>query len=211
MAGFEPAASCSQSRRANQAAPHPVEPIRSLPSHGPGSMALQGLPGDTGRDSRIRRCVPKLSSQRQWSSRPWAPACPGSLRRLGVGVPNRYAVRAHLVPRHSSHRTRGRSSMAEPQPSKLVMRVRFPSPAPTRNPRSARALALWRIAIKRRGPSVVPAACPIGPWPDPSAGPWRTAPPSPWRSPRRAPWWRAGRSEQHGCWSDPSAPSARAG
>src|SRR5215467_5902750 len=26
---------------------------------------------------------------------------------------------------------RGRSSMAEPQPSKLVMRVRFPSPAPT--------------------------------------------------------------------------------
>ena len=30
--------------------------------------------------------------------------------------------------------TRGRSSMAEPQPSKLVMRVRFPSPAPTQNP-----------------------------------------------------------------------------
>jgi hypothetical protein len=28
----------------------------------------------------------------------------------------------------------GRSSMAEPQPSKLVMRVRFPSPAPVRNP-----------------------------------------------------------------------------
>jgi hypothetical protein len=27
MAGFEPAASCSQSRRANQAAPHPVEPF----------------------------------------------------------------------------------------------------------------------------------------------------------------------------------------
>jgi hypothetical protein len=32
MAGFEPAASCSQSRRANQAAPHPAGPIRSLPS-----------------------------------------------------------------------------------------------------------------------------------------------------------------------------------
>src|SRR5215469_14021131 len=31
MAGFEPAASCSQSRRANQAAPHPAGPIRSLP------------------------------------------------------------------------------------------------------------------------------------------------------------------------------------
>jgi hypothetical protein len=28
----------------------------------------------------------------------------------------------------------GRSSMAEPQPSKLVMRVRFPSPAPSQNP-----------------------------------------------------------------------------
>src|ERR1039457_5471915 len=32
MAGFEPAASCSQSRRANQAAPHPVGP-RSLSCH----------------------------------------------------------------------------------------------------------------------------------------------------------------------------------
>jgi hypothetical protein len=29
MAGFEPAASCSQSRRANQAAPHPVEPAEA--------------------------------------------------------------------------------------------------------------------------------------------------------------------------------------
>jgi hypothetical protein len=35
MAGFEPAASCSQSRRANQAAPHPAGPIRSLPSRPP--------------------------------------------------------------------------------------------------------------------------------------------------------------------------------
>ncbi len=35
MAGFEPAASCSQSRRANQAAPHPAEPFRSLPPRGP--------------------------------------------------------------------------------------------------------------------------------------------------------------------------------
>ena len=31
----------------------------------------------------------------------------------------------------------GRSSMVEPQPSKLVMRVRFPSPAPTSTRRSA--------------------------------------------------------------------------
>ena len=31
MAGFEPAASCSQSRRANQAAPHPVKPAEAYP------------------------------------------------------------------------------------------------------------------------------------------------------------------------------------
>src|SRR5262245_64436473 len=55
---------------------------------------------------------------------------------FGLDGPNRYAVRAHPVPVHTFHRARGRSSMAEPQPSKLVMRVRFPSPAPTCNPRS---------------------------------------------------------------------------
>ena len=33
MAGFEPAASCSQSRRANQAAPHPAQPtVAYLPT-----------------------------------------------------------------------------------------------------------------------------------------------------------------------------------
>jgi hypothetical protein len=37
----------------------------------------------------------------------------------------------------------GRSSMAELQPSKLVMRVRFPSPAPRRNRRSSAVLAKW--------------------------------------------------------------------
>jgi hypothetical protein len=31
MPGFEPGASCSQSRRANQAAPHPVKPAESYP------------------------------------------------------------------------------------------------------------------------------------------------------------------------------------
>ena len=45
MAGFEPAASCSQSRRANQAALHPARPgactrpIRSLPLRRPGPGA----------------------------------------------------------------------------------------------------------------------------------------------------------------------------
>ena len=53
MAGFEPAASCSQSRRANQAAPHPVEPNRSLPSHWPGPAAPPCL---TGRAPRRSPC-----------------------------------------------------------------------------------------------------------------------------------------------------------
>jgi hypothetical protein len=51
----------------------------------------------------------------------------------------------------------GRSSMAEPQPSKLVMRVRFPSPAPTRNPSSA-ALSSPLISTPRRLPG---STCPL--------------------------------------------------
>src|SRR6266705_2519717 len=48
MAGFEPAASCSQSRRANQAAPHPAEPyVAYRPAgHGP-------VPRDRGRAARL--------------------------------------------------------------------------------------------------------------------------------------------------------------
>jgi hypothetical protein len=34
MPGFEPGASCSQSRRANQAAPHPVKPTVAYLSRG---------------------------------------------------------------------------------------------------------------------------------------------------------------------------------
>jgi hypothetical protein len=45
MAGFEPAASCSQSRRANQAAPHPAGPIRSLP---PDVLAVAAAPFPAG-------------------------------------------------------------------------------------------------------------------------------------------------------------------
>ena len=81
MAGFEPATSCSQSRRANQAALHPVGSPKPTP----------GRPGP-------RR---------------------GTVRYAGAARP-----------------PRGRSSMAEPQPSKLVMRVRFPSPAPPQQPSS---------------------------------------------------------------------------
>jgi hypothetical protein len=53
---------------------------------------------------------------------------------------------------------RGRSSMAEPQPSKLVMRVRFPSPAPPTNPRSGGMPASPHPDIKTPCPSSVPVA-----------------------------------------------------
>ena len=115
MAGFEPAASCSQSRRANQAAPHPAEPNRSLPPRGARS-ALRG--GNAGHS-------------------PVSPPSRASGHVSALLAENRYAVGAHpVLDADGSHRARGRSSMAEPQPSKLVMRVRFPSPAPTRKPRS---------------------------------------------------------------------------
>ena len=103
MAGFEPAASCSQSRRANQAAPHPVEPAEAYPV-GP----VVGVPHGQARG----RCplVGHIGCR----------ARPGYLDGMKTV---RYGVAAEPP--------RGRSSMVEPQPSKLVMRVRFPSPAPT--------------------------------------------------------------------------------
>ena len=103
MPGFEPGASCSQSRRANQAAPHPAGPNGSLPS-------------------RVRRAActqrPRRPLRKQRHVRP---------RRGGTGT----LAGAHPVGGSRPAWARGRSSMAEPQPSKLVMRVRFPSPAPT--------------------------------------------------------------------------------
>ena len=99
---------------------------------------------------------------------------------------------------------RGRSSMAEPQPSKLVMRVRFPSPAPTTNPRSSQVPPKRRVTIKKPSPSVVPDTCRIGSCWHPSAGPRRAPAPWPPRSPHPAPWWRAGKSSRHVCLCDPS-------
>jgi hypothetical protein len=143
MAGFEPAASCSQSRRANQAAPHPVEPIRSLPSMGrdPRRRRASQEPPDA-VTAEIRQRLPKLSSQGQWTSLPLCLGPPRSAATVRRRCPDPVRCPCSPVPRHSSHRACGRSSMAEPQPSKLVMRVRFPSPAPpspapTNNPRSA--------------------------------------------------------------------------
>jgi hypothetical protein len=124
MAGFEPAASCSQSRRANQAAPHPVG-IRSLSCR----TVVRRRPAirTPGRARRSRHNLLKSRSE----IAVWPPRHdhrePGTLL-LAVEPP------------------RGRSSMVELQPSKLVMRVRFPSPAPTENPQ-ARGLIPDRFMI----------------------------------------------------------------
>ncbi len=87
VAGFEPAASCSQSMRANQAAPHPVDQTKDR------TLGMSVRP----RPRRLYSCLRRLQESRGHSK--------------------------SLVPR-------GRSSMVELQPSKLVMRVRFSSPAP---------------------------------------------------------------------------------
>jgi hypothetical protein len=85
---------------------------RSLPSR-------PGHAPHTDHDARLGR-------QPRRSPRP--PRC---ARRDLPGPRRRYATRVRSSPLTSSAPPCGRSSMAEPQPSKLVMRVRFPSPAPS--------------------------------------------------------------------------------
>ena len=127
MAGFEPAASCSQSRRANQAAPHPAD--RSV-AYRPACYCPGRPPWPwSARSPRVSRC------------RPW---CFGARQSCG------YAIGAHLAGTSSPRQTCGRSSMAEPQPSKLVMRVRFPSPAPTPKPQAAASAAAASHESDRR-------------------------------------------------------------
>jgi hypothetical protein len=56
MAGFEPAASCSQSRRANQAAPHPARPtVAYLPSGLPGRPSQLPVDDVDEGDSPVQR------------------------------------------------------------------------------------------------------------------------------------------------------------
>src|ERR1700684_1564768 len=50
-------------------------------------------------------------------------------RQAPLGLGGRYYTRVVTVTGWVALTRRGRSSMVEPQPSKLVMRVRFPSPA----------------------------------------------------------------------------------
>ena len=95
--------------------------------------------------------------------RAYALRCPVLRGRFGLDAGNRYAVDAHPVPDTLSTGTRGRSSMAELQPSKLVMRVRFPSPAPMYKPRSEGTRTV--VAILWRSVSVAGRArhVPLGP------------------------------------------------
>jgi hypothetical protein len=65
-------------------------------------------------------------------------------RRLALAPPT-HRHQAGTLP-VATKPPRGRSSMAEPQPSKLVMRVRFPSPAPTEYPQVSR-LSSGRMVI----------------------------------------------------------------
>ena len=127
MAGFEPAASCSQSRRANQAAPHPVG-YRSLSCQ---ARACARRARPTTRPAIQTRC---LTGRGQHDHRTTRRAIPVLLAKR-------------------SPPPRGRSSMAEPQPSKLVMRVRFPSPAPSRLRKAADVTRRPAPAASR------PAAC----------------------------------------------------
>jgi hypothetical protein len=83
------------------------------------------------------------------------------LRRLRTGT---LAVLTRYRERPALTGTRGRSSMAELQPSKLVMRVRFPSPAPTRKPSSEAVPGSRLPDIRTPCPSFVPIACPIASW-----------------------------------------------
>ena len=123
MAGFEPAASCSQSRRANQAAPHPV------------AHEAYRLRAGLRRAQSVGACTP---------GQPTPP------------VPRRHRGTRYATAWRPS-RPRGRSSMAEPQPSKLVMRVRFPSPALTvsrshRHPLACQGCVTWPLyALRQAG------------------------------------------------------------
>jgi hypothetical protein len=108
-----------------------------------------------GQDWLFRRTIQAATPQR-WST---SLGGPGGVRRRGAvrafasehlprwadGRPVAPAVRRLRGSRYATPETaprvllvlllsRGRSSMVEPQPSKLVMRVRFPSPAPLKSP-----------------------------------------------------------------------------
>jgi hypothetical protein len=158
-------------------------------------------PNNPGPSSRARRPVPRRARARAGTASDtvtgWAwPVAHVRSRPATRQDPVRYRWRLC--------RQRGRSSMAEPQPSKLVMRVRFPSPAPPRNASSGLLSVLAYSKIRKPQSVGVPVACPM-------EGPLRAAlrppasPPELSRSPRPGRGRRAGTAARRGSSSGPSA------
>ena len=103
------------------------------------------------------------SSLRRRSAADASPSPPPNQNAVATPCP----LRVRSSGNHGHSRTRARpshlgecrSQPAETQPSKLVMRVRFPSPAPMRNPRSATWIyRAWPPSTLSRRP-VVPLTC----------------------------------------------------
>ena len=118
--------------------------------------AWPGLSWSGWRDSNSRPPAPKAGALTKLRYIPFWPAeaYPLPARSAGAGscVPARQRDRAGKFSRDAEppggpvccrrrrEPSRGRSSMVEPQPSKLVMRFRLPSPAPRRTCRLRRHL-----------------------------------------------------------------------
>ena len=96
--------------------------------------------------------------------------------RHGSSVRETDPIRCRCLPGTPArrHRVRGRSSMAEPQPSKLVMRVRFPSPAPTIPPQVSSAGSdhdpARRSVVAAVRATYVPEPCRTAGFPSPASG-----------------------------------------
>jgi hypothetical protein len=110
---------------------------------------------------------------------------------------NRYPTDDDLPARTAPVRSRGRSSMAEPQPSKLVMRVRFPSPAPPGERHISRA-------FETRFPGVGPSTGQI--MPGSASGRRGRAGRVRQRSSCHGLRWHAGRSSRREDWNDQAWP-----
>ena len=118
------------------------------------------------RDLNPRPLAPKASALPSCATPRCTDWCPAQLtRRTGSRVSHRSLPRPIRLPVRLGHRRSGgvcgRSSMAEPQPSKLAMRVRFPSPAPQTRPRSEGLPPDLGLVVTRRSRVYVPDSCQI--------------------------------------------------
>jgi hypothetical protein len=135
MAGFEPAASCSQSRRANQAALHPGEPNGSLPPPRPGSCLYQ--PG------------PKQRWRQRVNCGGWAQA---ARARYAVGAPRRSAATQPA-------RRAGVAQWQSPSLPSWLCGFDSRRPLPPETPDQRQYDQPQPVAIRTPSPSCVPVAC----------------------------------------------------